>query len=64
MACPALPYFFPHNLINGTIFGEEIFLNIQCTCFFSITFEHFPFYEEFLRDIHLQRSPSQDVNET
>jgi len=47
MACPALPYFFPHYLINGTIFGEEILLNIQCTCFFSITFEHFPFYEEF-----------------
>ena len=29
VACLALPFFFPHYLINDTIFGN-MFLNIQC----------------------------------
>jgi hypothetical protein len=29
MSCPAVPYIFPHYLINGTIFGKEL-LNTKC----------------------------------
>ena len=29
MACLAVPIFFPHYVINGTIFGENLW-NIKC----------------------------------
>jgi hypothetical protein len=29
VACPALQYFFPHYLINGTIFEKKL-LNTKC----------------------------------
>ena len=33
--CPAVPYFFSHHFIKGTIF-EKIVLNIKCVFWFSL----------------------------
>jgi len=36
VACPALPHFFPHYLIKGTIFRGKL-LNLNCSFFIFST---------------------------
>jgi len=43
MACPAVQYFFPHYLINGTIFDRNL-LNMKCVFRFSLQLLSEPFF--------------------
>jgi len=36
VACPIVAIFFPHHLINGTIFGGGGLLNTKCVFWFSL----------------------------
>jgi hypothetical protein len=48
VACLAVPY-FPHDLINGTIFREKVIEHKMGVLIFSTEFfvKHFLLYEEF-----------------